>query len=72
MPATPALQKLRDLLEATDLSQVALARALGRDPRAMRRWLAGEPIPDTLGDQLARVVRVEVTRDRIAIVMTRD
>lgn len=33
---------LRAALASTGLSQVALAQALGVDPRTLRRWLAGD------------------------------
>ena len=71
MSHEPNADTLRALLESTGLSQVALARALGRDPRALRRWLTGEPIPPTLAHQLDRLVRIDVTPQRITIVLER-
>lgn len=66
-----ALDRLREILAESGLSQVQLAKALGYDPRSMRRWLAGGDMPKTLTTQLDRIVRIETTRDRITLVLSR-
>lgn len=70
MPSTPTT-RLRTLIAESGLSQVKFAEAFGVDPRSVRRWLAGGAMPKTVTDQLARVVRVEVTAERVHIVLTR-
>ena len=44
---------------------------LGRDPRSLRRYLAGDIIPPTLAAWIASVERVEVTRGRVTVVVRR-
>lgn len=45
MPMTP--RQLRAALKRLGLNQVALARAVGVTPRAVRFWLAGTyPVPE--------------------------
>ena len=62
---------LRALIASTGLSQVEWARTVaGRDPRTVRRWLAGESIPPTTVEWLLRssvvatptLVRITVSR----------
>ncbi len=68
----PARDRLSTLLSDSGLSIGQLARALGRDERSMRRWLgADQAIPETLADLLARVVRIEVTAQRVTLVVER-
>jgi hypothetical protein len=64
--------RLRDLLTESALSHADFARlVLGRDPRSLRRYLAGDAIPPTLAAWLASVERVEVTRGRVTVVVQR-
>jgi len=42
-------------ITASRLSAVEFAKTvMGRDPRTVRRWLAGETIPDSVSDWLER------------------
>lgn len=51
-------KELRSILEASELSQSAAARALDIDPRTMRRYIAGDvPIP-----QVVELAIREITR----------
>ncbi len=63
--------RLIALLAESGLTQVALARALGRDERSMRRWLAGEPMPATLSQQLHKIVRISSTASKVTILIER-
>ena len=69
--ASDTRARLSALLHDHGLSVGQLAAALGRDERALRRWLAGDDPPDTLAHWLARVVRFDVTRDRVTVVLGR-
>jgi len=69
--ASDTRARLSGLLTDHGLSVGQLARALGRDERALRRWLAGDDPPDTLAHWLASVVRIDVTRDRVTVVLAR-
>jgi len=71
MPEPTPLARLSALIAESGLSQQAFAGlVLGRDSRSLRRYLAGEPIPETLAAWLARVERVDVQPDRVRIVVT--
>ncbi|WP_353268584.1 hypothetical protein [Gemmatimonas sp.] len=60
------------LIASSGLSHADFARlVLGRDPRSLRRYLAGDAIPPTLAAWLASVERVEVTRGRVTVVVQR-
>lgn len=63
---------LRALIEASGLSQVEWARTVvGRDPRTVRRWLAGETIPPTTVDWLTRLGDIGVTPSGVVMRVTR-
>jgi hypothetical protein len=63
---------LRAIIEASGLSQVEWARTVvGRDPRTVRRWLAGEAIPPTTVDWLARLGTVRVSATDVALRVSR-
>lgn len=63
---------LRAIIEASGLSQVEWARTVvGRDPRTVRRWLAGETIPPTTVDWLVRLGTVRVSATDVALRVTR-
>lgn len=63
---------LRALIEASGLSQVEWARTVvGRDPRTVRRWLAGEAIPPTTVDWLVRLAAVRVSATAVTIAVAR-
>ena len=64
--------ELRALIAASGLSQQAFARDVaGRDPRTMRRWLAGETIPDATVDWLERLRSVVATDATVAVDVSR-
>lgn len=68
----PARARLSTLLTDSTLSVGQFARAIGRDERSVRRWLAGQQsLPETLAEWLASVVRVEVTAERVGLVVRR-
>ncbi len=70
--ATISAETLRAIIEASGLSQVEWARTVaGRDPRTVRRWLAGEPIPPTTADWIARLVQVETRAGDVVITVAR-
>lgn len=49
------LELLRAAIDHSGLSNSAYARqVLVRDPRQLRRWLAGQPIPEAVGRFLER------------------
>ena len=49
---------LKAAIDRSGLSNSAYARqVLVRDPRQLRRWLAGQPIPDAVGRFLEREAR---------------
>ena len=65
------LARLSALLTESGLSQQAFARlVLGRDARSLRRYLGGEPIPETLAAWLRRVEKIEVQPDRVLVSVT--
>ena len=64
--------RLGAIVAESGLSQTEFAHAvLGRDPRSLRRYLAGDIIPPTLAAWIASVERVEVTRGRVTVVVRR-
>ena len=64
--------RLSALLAESGLSQQAFARTvLGRDPRSLRRYLAGAVVPECLGEWLTSVHRVDTSRDRVTITVRR-
>jgi DNA-binding transcriptional regulator YiaG len=72
--AVPAISPeiLRAIIEASGLSQVEWARTVvGRDPRTVRRWLAGEAIPPTTVEWLVHLLAVEVTAQDVVIRVAR-
>lgn len=70
--ADPTLTRLRALVAESGLSQAEFASAvLGRDPRSLRRYLAGDVIPPTLAAWIDAVARVEATSGRVTVVVTR-
>lgn len=72
MPSDPRL-RLAAVLAASGLTVTRFAAdVLGRDRRTLSRWLAGETIPESVADWLARVVRIEVTRGRVVVVVDRE
>jgi DNA-binding transcriptional regulator YiaG len=65
-------ETLRATITASGLSQVEWARTVaGRDPRTVRRWLAGETIPPTTADWLARLVSMRVSATSVTTVVSR-
>ena len=65
-------EQLRAEIEASGLSQVEWARTVaGRDPRTVRRWLAGETIPPATVDWLIRIDSVRASRNEVTIVVAR-
>lgn len=71
-PLVSDAELLRAQIEASGLSAVRFARdVLGRDPRTVRRWLAGETVPDSIRDWLARLSEVRVTTSRVHIEVER-
>ena len=62
--------RLRRLIEGSGMSQQAFARdVVSRDPRTVRRWLAGEVIPPVAVDFLERIESVRVGRGRVRVVV---
>jgi len=62
---------LRALIASTGLSQAEWARTVvGRDPRTVRRWLAGETIPPTTLDWLSRA-SVKASAKAVSVTVTR-
>ena len=52
--------RLRELEAQGGMSNTALAMiVLGRDPRTVRRWMAGETIPESARRWISSVKRVE-------------
>lgn len=69
---TEPLARLSALVAESGLTHQDFSRlVLGRDPRSLRRYLAGDVIPPTLAEWLASVVRIEVTRDRVTVIVSR-
>jgi len=67
----PARDCLSALLTTSGLSQVELARVLGRDERTVRRWLGGQmPIPQSVADWLDRMA-VEVEPEAVTLRVSR-
>jgi DNA-binding transcriptional regulator YiaG len=56
-------EELRRILMRLDISQERAAKLLGRDPRTIRHWLAGER---TIGSEAAILLRL-LMRDRITV-----
>lgn len=55
----PPADRLRAAIAASGLSARQFAvRVMGRDERTVRRWLAGETMPDTALAWLARLAKV--------------
>lgn len=64
---------LRAQIEASGLSQVRFALdVLGRNPATVRRWLAGETMPQTVRDWLARVSALDVTATEVRVSVLRS
>lgn len=64
--------KISALVADSGLSLTEFAeRVLGRDPRSLRRYMAGDVIPPTLAAWVLAVRRIEVTRDRVTVVLDR-
>lgn len=65
-------ETLRAMIDASGLSQVEWARSiLARDPRTVRRWLAGDPIPEAVADWLLRLRGLELQGGDVVITVTR-
>jgi len=63
---------LAALVEASGLSHSEFsARVLGRDPRSLRRYLAGDVIPPTLASWVTKIDRIEVTTLRVTVTLRR-
>ena len=66
------IARLSALIEASGLSGAEFAASvLGRDPRSLRRYLAGDVIPPTLAAWIASVVRIDATVGRVTVVLAR-
>lgn len=66
------LTRLRALVSESGLSQAEFAtRVLGRDPRSLRRYLAGDVIPPTLVAWIDATERIESTRGRVTVTVLR-
>lgn len=64
---------LQAQIDASGLSAVRFARdVLGRDPRTVRRWLAGAVMPASVRDWLARVTRLDATTATVRIDVLRS
>ena len=63
--------ELRTLIASTGLSQAFARDVAGRDPLTMRRWLAGETIPDATVDWLERLRSVVATDATVAVDVSR-
>lgn len=67
-----ARERLSALIDASDLSIVAFAEiVMGRDERTVRRWLAGETIPEGVRQWLARVDGITTDTDTVAVTLRR-
>jgi hypothetical protein len=54
---------LRAAIRNSGLTNSAFARdVLARDPRQVRRWLAGRPLPDAVRAFLERTAQVPIAR----------
>lgn len=63
---------LRALITSSGLSASEWARTVaGRDPRTVRRWLAGDAIPESVADWLARLGTVRVTAQDVVVTIAR-
>ena len=63
---------LRSLIAESGLAQERFAReVMGRDPRTVRRWLAGAPIPESTLIWLSRIRSITVTRNAVTTVVDR-
>ena len=72
MTAVTPRERLSALLTGSGLSVGRFARVLGVDERTLRRWLAADiAVPESRAAWLARVVRLDVTRDRVTVVLSR-
>ena len=73
LAASDARARLSALITASGLSQAEFARHVlaGRDPRSLRRYLAGDTIPPDLVTYIAALVRVDVTPERVSPVTRR-
>lgn len=70
--ADPVRDRLSVLLAESGLSVSALARAVGVDRGTVADWLSGEkPIPESRRAWIARVQRLDVSAQRVSIVLTR-
>ena len=67
-----ALRLLREAVAASELTASDYAREiLIREPRTLRRWLAGDsPIPDAVRDYLDRAQREHLERRLLSDVTT--
>ena len=66
-----ALTHLSRIVRASGLSIAECARTIfGRDERTVRRWLAGETIPEAVAQWMARV-SVESDADSVTITVER-
>lgn len=66
MPNSPK-RRVSAIVESSGLSIAECARTVfGRDERTVRRWLAGETIPDAVAQWIARV-KVESDDDTVTI-----
>lgn len=70
--ASDTRARLSALLTDSGLGVVAASRAIGVDRTTLADWLSGKiEIPQTRARWLASIVRLEVTRDRVTLVMAR-
>ncbi len=64
---------LRDLIASSGLSQNEFAQCvMRRDPRAVRRWLAGEPAPTAVYDWLRCMESVTPCTSGVTLIFHRD
>jgi hypothetical protein len=64
--------RLSWLIDTSGLSIAEWARTVvGRDERTVRRWLAGEPIPNSVTDWLGRISHVRVSPENVVLEVRR-
>ena len=71
--ASESRARLSALVASSGLTMREFARHVlaGRDPRRLRRYLAGDTIPPDLAAYIGALVRVDVTPERVSPVTRR-
>lgn len=68
----PHRDRLSDIVRESGLTDTEFARAIGVDSGTLARWLSNrQAIPGSRADWIDRLVRADVTRDRITLVLAR-